>query len=519
MSQTPCPNPEIVAADWHLTPPGVQQFVLELSARLSAVVQHVTQLEAEVVRLREENAHLREQKQSNSQNSSRPPSSDPPSGRVRPLRHRSGKHRGGQPGHRGHERQLVPVEACAEVFAHRPTQCSTCGQALSGDDPQPGRHQVVEIPPVKPIVTEHRLHQLACAACGATTRAPLPAEVAATGYGPRVVATVAVLSSVLRASQRRTQAALADLWQVEVALGTVHTLRQEASAAVAEPVAEATSYAQEQEVAHADETSWVQGNADGANPTQRTAWLWVLVTMWVTVFQVKVSRGQAAARELLGAYSGCLVTDRWSGYRWWPLEKRQVCWAHLLRDFHKIAERGDESQRIGEGLLEQARALFALWQRVRDGTLRRADFALAVEPIQQRVYAWVSEGAAYRPARGEKSTRARTARTCQELLKVELALWLFVRVEGVEPTNNAAERALRQAVLWRRTSFGTQSAEGSAFVARMLTVIETLRAQERNVVAYLTHACAAARQGEPAPSLLPQLSLSQADTHSIPLAA
>jgi hypothetical protein len=347
----------------------------------------------------------------------------------------------------------------------------------------------------------------------------LPAEVSASGYGPRLVATVGRLSGPYRQSERQTRQALADFYQVTVALGTINTLRQEVSAAVAEPVVEATAFAQAQDVTNADETGWVQGNSDGANPERRKAWLWVMVTTWAIVFQVHRNRGQAAAKELLGTFGGFLITDRWTGYSWWPLERRQVCWAHLIRDFHTITERGDESQRIGAGLLEQARALFALWQRVRDGTLRRADFALAVEPIQQRVYAWVSEGAAYRPARGEKSARARTARTCQELLKVELALWLFVRGEGVEPTNTAAERALRPAVIWRRTSVGTQSAEGSAFVARMLTVIETLRAHERNVVEYLTHACAAARQGEPAPSLLPQLSLSQADTHSIPLAA
>lgn len=366
---------------------------------------------------------------------------------------------------------------------------------------------------------EHRLHQLCCPACGAVTRAPWPAEVSASGYGPRLVATVGMLSGPYRHSARQTRQARADFSPVTVALGTLTTMRQEVSAAVAEPVVEAPAFAQAQDVTNADETGWVQGNSDGAHPERRTAWLWVMVTTWVSVLQVPLNRGPAAAKALLGTGGGFLSTARWTGYSWWPLERRQVCWAHLLRDLHKIAERGDESQRIGAGLLEQARPLCVRWQRVRAGTLCRADVALAVEPIQPRVSEWLSEGAAYRPAREEKSARARTARTCQALLQVELALWLFVRVEGIEPTKNAAERALRPAGIWRRTSCGTQSAEGSAFVARMLTVIETLRAQERNVVEYLTHACAAARQGEPAPSLLPQLSLSQAGTHSIPLAA
>lgn len=505
-------NFEIAPADWQHTPPSVQQMMLCLLKRVDA-------LEQEVHSLRVENERLREQTRRSSRNSSQPPSCEAPSVPPRPPRESSGKKRGAQPGHEGHQRTLYPVEACRSVSDHRPAACGACGTALCGDDPHPFRHQVVELPEVKPLVEEHRLHQRWCPACGAVTRAPWPAEVSASGYGPRLVATVGMLSGPYRQSERQTRQALADLYQVTVALGTINTMRQEVSAAVAEPVVEATACAHAQDVTNADETGWVQGNSDGANPERRKAWLWVMVTTWVIVFQVHLNRGQAAAKALLGTCGGFLITDRWTGYSWWPLERRQVCWAHLLRDFHKIAERGDESQRIGEGLLEQARTLFVLWQRVRDGTLRRADFALAVEPIQQRVSEWLSEGAAYRPARGEKSARARTARTCQELLKVELALWLFVRVEGIEPTKNAAERALRPAVIWRRTSFGTQSAEGSAFVARMLTVIETLRAQERNVVAYLTHACAAARQGEPAPSLLPQRSLSQAGTHSIPLAA
>jgi transposase len=327
------------------------------------------------------------------------------------------------------------------------------------------------------------------------------------------VATVGLLSGPYRQSERQTQQALCDFYQVEVALGTINALRQEVSQAVAEPVAEAAKFAQAQEVTHADETGWAQGNSDGNNPQRRKAWLWVVVTSWVTVFQVHLSRGQAAAKELLGEFAGYLVTDRWSGYGWWPLSRRQLCWAHLIREFQKIAERGEESQRIGGGLLEQARQLFKWWHRIRDGTLTRAVFSLAAAEIRAEVQRWLAEGAAYVPVCGEKSARARTARTCRELLKVEEALWLFMSVEGIEPTNNAAERALRPAVIWRRTSFGTQSAEGSQFVARMLTVMLTLRAQQRPVLEYLTAACQAARHGLPAPSLLPNLSLLEPEQH------
>jgi hypothetical protein len=306
---------------------------------------------------------------------------------------------------------------------------------------------------------------------------------------------------------------LEDFYQIGVALGTINKMRQEVSEAVAAPVAEATEVAQAQEAAHADETGWVQGNSDGGNPQRRKAWLWVMVTRWVTIFQVHLSRGQAAARELLGEFAGSLITDRWTGYGWWPLSRRQLCWAHLIREFRKIGERGGESEAIGQGLLEQARKLFELWHRVRDGTLTREGFAVAVVQIRAGVRQWLAEGAGYELARGEKSARAQTARTCRQLLKVEEALWLFVRVEGIEPTNNAAERALRPAVIWRRTSLGTQSSLGSQFVARMLTVTLTLRSQQRPVLEYLTAACQAARQGMTAPSLRPDLSLLEPDHH------
>jgi len=499
-------NIDISPEDWALTPPIVQETLRQVVAQLLA-------LEEEVNRLRIENERLREQTRASSHNSSQPPSSDAPSAPPREKRQPSGKQRGAQPGHEGHQRKLYPAEECRSVSDHRPTECNACGTALSGDDPDPLRHQVVELPEVKPLVDEHRLHQLVCPDCGEVTRASLPSDVSASGYGSRLAAMVGLLSGKYRQSERQTQEALADFFQVEVALGTVNNLRQEVSEALVVPVEEATGFAQTQEEANADETGWRQGNSDGNNPTQRKAWLWVMVTSYVTIFQIHLSRGQAAAKQLLGKFAGYLITDRWTGYGWWPLERRQLCWAHLIREFRKIAERDEESQAIGEGLLAQAHKLFELWPRVRDGTLTREGFAAAVVEIRAAVKKWLAEGAAYKVARGDKSVRAKTARTCQELLKVEPALWLFVRVVGIEPTNNAAERALRPAVIWRRVSLGTQSALGSQFVARMLTVTQTLRAQQRPALEFLTQACEAARQGTPAPSLLPDLSVPEQEHH------
>jgi hypothetical protein len=482
--------------DWLRTPPSVQAWLRRLLPRLAV-------LEQEVVALRAENAALREQMARSSRNSSQPPSQDGPGAPRRPPREPSGKKRGGQPGHARHERRLYPVEQCARVTDHRPDHCGACGQALAGNDPQPWRHQVVEVPAIPPQVDEYRLHRLLCPVCGEATRAPLPAGVSASGYGPRLVAVVGLLSGAYRQSERQVQQVLSDLYGIDVALGTIDALRQEASQALADSVDEAWAYAQAQPVAHADETGWRQGDADGGNPEQRKAWLWVLVTPWVTVFQIYLGRGQAAAAALLGSFAGWLVTDRWSGYGRCPWARRQLCWAHLIREFQKIAERGGASQPIGEGLLEQARRLFAGWGRVRDGTLARAAWAADVETIRAEMRRWLIIAADHKPAPGDQSPWAKTVRTCRALLQVEEAFWRFVAVDGLEPTNNAAERALRGAVIWRRTSLGTQSAAGSRFVARMLTAVMTLRAQGRNVLTYLTAACAAARQGLPAPSLLP----------------
>lgn len=238
----------------------------------------------------------------------------------------------------------------------------------------------------------------------------------------------------------------------------------------------------------------------------------------MTVFQIHLNRGHAAAKQLLGKFAGYRITDRWTGYSWWPLDRRQLCWAHLIREFQKIADRGGDSKAIGEALLAQARQLFELWPRVRDDTLTREEFAAAVVEIRAAVQKWLEEGASYKAASGDRSVRAKTARTCQELLKVEQARWLFVRVVGIEPTNNAAERALRPAVIWRRISLGTRSEIGCQFVARMLTVTQTLCAQQRPVLEFLTAACEAARQGTPAPSLLPNFSVSEQE-HQIAVAA
>jgi hypothetical protein len=235
--------------------------------------------------------------------------------------------------------------------------------------------------------------------------------------------------------------------------------------------------------------------------------LWTAVTPLVTFFQITLTRCTDAAKNLLGeSFEGILTSDRYASYNWVDKDQRQVCWAHLKRDFIKISERSGVSQQIGTALLEQLEKLFDLWYQVRDGTLTRCGFQLAVEPIRNSVKSTLLEAANYEIGSKENTPLAKTVRTCRQLLKIEPALWLFVQVEDVEPTNNAAERAIRPAVIWRRTSFGSQSQAGSIFVSRMLTVVTTLRSQRRNVLEFMTSAISAKRKSQTSPSLLPQIS-------------
>src|SRR5215211_1947304 len=465
---------------WEWTPPEAQAYMRALEARVETLTSMVHALQEQV-------GTLQEQLHQTSRNSSRPPSSDPPQ-HQRPHRPRGQRRRGGQPGHPGSTRPLIPVEEVDEVVVLKPTQCTHCQAPLSGDDPAPWRHQVIELPPIKPVVTEYQWHQLACPACGETTRAPWPAGVPSGTYGPRVQATVALCTGAYRLSKRTTQQAMEEVFGVPMSVGTISPLEQATTEAVAAPVEAARTYVQAQEVAHLDETSWRQGD--------KRAWLWVAVTSWVTVFVVRMSRGGQVARELLGAqFSGILVTDRYSAYNGYPVRWRQVCWAHLLRDFEAMRGRGGRSEEIGDALMAQAHQMFAWWHQVREGTLKRSTFRSYMSPLRREVERLLEAGS--------QCGVPKTTGTCQDILKRREALWTFVQVEGVEPTNNTAERSIRPGVLWRKGSGGTQSAKGSRFVESMLTVVSTLKQQQRNVLAYLTEACDAALRGEAAPSLLP----------------
>lgn len=458
--------------------------------------QELAELQKEQEHLKKENARLQERLDKlegrlgqNSQNCSLPPSSDPPWTPALAPKPGSGRKPGGQPGHKGYQRELVPPEKVKQTIPVKPENCRGCGAALTGQDPNPHRHQVTEIPKIEPDITEYQLHTLGCALCGLTTTASLPQGVPSGAFGPRAVAAASLLSGYFHLGKRPVVEAMDYLFGIRMALGSVSSCEQTTSSALKEPVTEAQAYVKEQKVKQGDETSWYEG------PKRLKVWLWAVFTAQVTVFLIRASRGSDVAKEMLGEAFGVLVTDRWCAYLWWPLKWRQLCWAHLKRHFQAFSEFAGEAGRIGRALLEEERLLFEWWHRVRDGTLSRATFQAYVRPLRHRVEALLAEGAVC----GHKKTQG----MCREILKLAPAMWTFVRVEGVSPTNNSTERSVRRGVLWRKISFGTHSKAGSRFVERMLTVTCTLRQQGRNVLDYVTDAVDASMRGKRPQSLLP----------------
>jgi len=457
--------------------------IAELEAKVAWLMERVGKLEAE-------NAELRTRLGQNSTNSSKPPSSDPP-GVPRQAKPPSGRKPGGQPGHKRSMRKLVPAEEVDDLQELVPEACRRCGRRLRGRDPHPLRHQVIEIPAVKAWVVEYLLHALLCR-CGAVTRAELPRGVPRGAFGPMLMSMVALCTVRFRQSKRLAQELLSTLLGVELSLGSISKIERQTSEALAAPVEEAREHVRQQPVANADETGWFEGKSAGR---KARAWLWVLTTSLVTVFQIAKSRGEDIARQMLGDFAGVLGVDRWGAYNFVDALRRQLCWSHLLRDFQGFVDRGGKGAVIGRKLLRQTDLMFAWWHRVRDGTLTRRTFQRRMWPVMEEIRRLLRSAR----VRAEPRTRG----MAKAILKLKWALFTFVREPDVEPTNNVAERRVRPAVIARKLSFGTESPAGSRFVERMLTATTTLRQQERNVLDYLAAAHQARLLGHAAPSLAP----------------
>ncbi|HZL95755.1 MAG TPA: IS66 family transposase [Vicinamibacterales bacterium] len=419
-------------------------------------------------------------------NSSLPPSSEHPHAKPVPEKSKSARKPGGQPGHPKHERALIPTEQCQSVVTVKPRRCRRCGELLAGADPEPWRHQVWEIPEINPVVTEYQLHRLACGCCQASTCGELPAGVPHSQAGPRLVALVALLMGCFKQSKRRVAMFLEQVLNQPCSPGWVVKLQNQATAALTPAYEELATRLPAEPVLGIDES-----------PTKEArlkSWLWTFVASTYTVFALRTTRAATVLQELLtDTFDGVVNCDRAKMY--WRIGRPQWCWAHLKRDFQALIDHPDHQvKRLGHDLMRPTKELFRHWSRCRDGTITRRGFERLMQPIRREIDGLL--------LRGAFSGNERLVGMCDELYKHRDWLWTFLDVEGVEPTNNASERALRPAVIWRKLSFGTKSASGSRFVETILTVVETCHRQSRNSFDYLTAAIQAHFAGHPAPSLL-----------------
>jgi transposase len=448
------------------------------------LLKRIAELDA---RIRELEARLGQ----NASNSSIPPSANPPQAPPPVRKKPTGRRPGGQPGHTAYLRVRLPAERLTEPTVHYlPAICEACQDDLpaapSADDPEPRWHQVVELPEMPVHVIEYQAHGLTCPSCGHVNWAQIPKKIRDHVCGPRLTATMSFLSGVLHASKRGIEEFVETVLRVPIALGTVSNLEQEMSDALADAHAEAQQAVQAAEVKNVDETGWKQAGAK--------RWLWGAGTALVACFVIAPTRGALGLAALLGKkIKGIISSDRWSVYGQLKLGLRQLCWAHLKRDFQKLVDRGGAAKEYGELGLAAVGILFNEWHLFRGGGSRAA-LKRELEPLREAMRSWLEDAARCRDAKA--------AALCGNLLEAEPALWTFLYKKGVEPTNNHIERLLRPGVLWRKNAFGCHSESGCRFVERILTAVQTLRLQKRPVLEFLYQSLCNHRSGCPAPRLL-----------------
>jgi len=419
----------------------------------------------------------------NSSNSSIPPSANPLSAPKRPPVKPTGRKQGGQKGHRGHHRQQVPAEKVKEFVSFIPEKCVECQTDLpkeaSSSDPQPRRHQVAELPPTPIFITEYQAHSRICPCCGKLNRAEIPPQILAHTIGPRLAAAMSCLSGKYRVSRRSVQEILKTIFGVHVSLGTIVKLESQTAVALGDCFDRILEEVRAAETKNADETGWSKRG--------KRRWLWVAASEQAAAFRIHVSRGFAGLQSLLGEkIHGTVTSDRWGAYNKLSIELRQLCWSHLGRDFLKHFERGADSKRIGELGLEIHSCLFADWEEFKNGKIARAVLTSRIDKLASELKPELEQGC--------RSPDKKVRNFCRRLLSVYPAMWHFSRHEGVEPTNNYAERTLRRSVLWRKSSYGHQSKMGGYFVERMLSVTTTFKLKKQDVLAFLFSSIQSYRQ-------------------------
>jgi hypothetical protein len=324
--------------------------------------------------------------------------------------------------------------------------------------------------------------------------------------GSRATAMTANLSGTYRISKQNIVNIYHDIFDFTISAGMVCKAEKTVSRALAAPVSQAKHFVRssDQVGVNADET--------GFKEKGKSKWAWIAVSCWVAVFMIRTGRNKKVAQELLGKhFKGILCSDRYSAYQWISSEKRQICWAHLERDFRKISERSGSSSVIGADLLTQTNNLFHVWHQFKEGHIDRTTLKKKTKPIKIFI-----EGLLHR---GQYSKNKRTSGTCRNILSYGSGLWRFIEVDGIEPTNNLAERLIRTIAIWRKTSFGTQSKAGSLYMERIMTVVATCKLQKRNILDYLTQAVKSYVEKSSFPSLLPTLKNTDSDSVTLAVAA
>jgi transposase len=455
-------------------------------------------LEAENKKLQEQVAALQERLGRNSQNSNLPPSSDKPgtgsNDEPKNGKRRKGKKRkrGGQPGHRGSHRALLPPEQVDHFEDHYPDTCESCWETLpKNPEVAPKRFQVIErfqtteLPPIKPVVTEDRAYEVECD-CGHKTRSHIPDNVKSSAFGARLMAMIVMLTGNFHLSRRQAVEALKDFFNVTISVGAISAIEGRFAKVVKPIIEQAWKKAKEAAVKHTDGTSWLQAGI--------LLQIWTIATPAVTVFKVLSDGTAKTLRALFANAGGILVSDRATALNFWVMKKRQICWSHLLRKFISFSERDGPAGGFGRELLDYTGIMFEYYWAYKDGRISIQRFRTLMAPVQKQF-----EEALVRAAgAGIKGLSG----SCQNILGHREALWTFVTNPQVDPTNNHAERELRRFVLWRKRSFGSKSKGGNLFAERIMTVVHTARKQDKPLLPFLTEVCEAHRDGKPLPSLI-----------------